>query len=526
MLNNKITFITFSFVFTMFCFYFFQPTLSYGFFGIPFILFIIGIFIFFVSNFKYKIPFIIGILALIVVPFITTFTGFHSSSFRNLLGTVKTKKFSKDVSPIDIKKVRIVDQNLAKKLGEKLLGSNPALGSIVTLGEFNIQLVNKKLYWVAPLLHSGFFKWLNSKGTPGYIMVSATNEEDIKLIQEIKGKKINIKYQPNAFFSENLQRYMYFHGFMETGLTDYTFELDEEGNPFYVVTIYKKEIGFGGENAIGVAILNPQTGLIKKYNMSNIPNWVDRVQPEKFIIKQINNWGELIHGWFNSIFSQKGTLTSSKGMSLVYGSDNKSYWYTGMTSVGKDSSTVGFMLVNTKTKEAKWYKQSGATEDKAARSAEGEVQEKGYKATSPILYNVLGSPTYVCTLKDNEGLVKLIAFVSVENYSIVGTGKTIKSALRNYKSLLSANGNNNILSSNFKTTKLVGIISRFSRNIKNGNTFYYFQIKNDKKEKVYMTNSNLSDDIILTKRGDKVSFEYENTNTKYVDLIKFKNSSF
>ena len=60
----------------------------------------------------------------------------------------------------------------------------------------------------------------------------------------------------------------------------------------------------------------------------------------------------------------------------MYGDDGKSYWYTGITSAGADDSTIGFMLVDTRTKEAKLYRQLGATETAAMVSATGKVQEK------------------------------------------------------------------------------------------------------------------------------------------------------
>ena len=50
------------------------------------------------------------------------------------------------------------------------------------------------------------------------------------------------------------------------------------------------------------------------------------------------------------------------------------------------------MLVDTRTKEAKLYKQPGATETAAMTSAEGKVQEKNYQATFPVMYNILGKP--------------------------------------------------------------------------------------------------------------------------------------
>ena len=46
-------------------------------------------------------------------------------------------------------------------------------------------------------------------------------------------------------------------------------------------------------------------------------------------------------------------------------------------------------------------------------TAEGKVQEKNYQATFPVMYNILGKPTYVMSLKDKAGLVKMVSFVSV-----------------------------------------------------------------------------------------------------------------
>ena len=66
------------------------------------------------------------------------------------------------------------------------------------------------------------------------------------------------------------------------------------------------------------------------------------------------------------------------------------------------------------------------------------MQEKGYRAGYPILYNIYGIPTYIAPLKDKEGLLKLIAFISVENYNIVGVGADVESAMRNYQQALAS----------------------------------------------------------------------------------------
>ncbi len=84
------------------------------------------------------------------------------------------------------------------------------------------------------------------------------------------------------------------------------------------------------------------------------------------------------------------------------------------------------------TKESYRYQMSGATEVAAQRSAEGKVQQYGYFASFPMIINLDGQPTYFMTLKDNAGLIKQYAFVSVANYTSVGTGETIDSALRDF----------------------------------------------------------------------------------------------
>jgi hypothetical protein len=426
------------------------------------------------------------------------------------------------MAPISLDKIRVVDQSLAQLLGDKVLGSQPALGSQVVLGTFTIQKVKDQLYWVAPLLHSGFFKWQqNQEGTNGYVMVNATNERDVRLVQEVNGKKIRIKYQPEAYFMDYLERYLYFHGYWNVGLTDYSFEIDDDGNPYWVVTKYKKTIGFDGEDATGVVIVDAATGNIKEYSIANTPAWVDRIQPEEFIDAQLNDWGNYVKGFWN--FSNNEKLQATESVSLVYGEDNNIYWYTGLTSVGADESTVGFVLINTRTKKATWYKQSGATETAAQNSAIGKVQEKGYSASLPIPYNINNIPTYVMTLKDKSGLVKMFAMVAIEDYTIVGVGNTLTEALMSYKSGFNMAGNR--INAKSRTSKLTvkSVITRINGDIKNGNTYYYFTLKN--APRIFIGSSQISNQLPITTIGDSVEVSFDNDNQDIIDVSTFKNKS-
>jgi hypothetical protein len=530
-----------SLVFISIVFYFWLPVLQFGFYGLPILILIVLLLLILLSfGFKaennyqkvvltkypskpllYSFFILLGLI--IIIPLFTSATVIHTSKYQKLIGKVNNgDKISTHIAPISMDKIRVVDQPLAYLLGEKIIGSQPALGSQVVLGRFSIQKVNNELYWIAPLLHSGFFKWLNNRqGTDGYVMVSATNERDVKLVQSINGKPFQIKYQPNAYFNQDIHRHVYFNGYANIGLADFTFEIDELGNPFWVISTFDKKVGFSGSDATGILVVDAQTGKINQYAIKDAPAWVDRIQPADFIESQLNDWGEYINGYWN--FSNKDKLQITEGLTLVYGKNDRSYWYTGLTSVGSDESAVGFVLVDTRTKETTFYKQSGATEFAAQSSAEGKVQEKGYKASLPIPYNINNIPTYVMTLKDDGGLVKMYAMVAINDYTIVGVGNSMRETLTAFKSVFNSAGNKINPSSSDAKKKLISVVTRIQSDVKNGNSFYYFTIKD--YPNIFVGSSQVSSELPVTVVGDSIEIAFDIDEEKVIDVTQFKNKS-
>ena len=519
-----------------------HPVLQFGFYGFPIIVLILSGIYFFISlglsvdstgkkfiissrpgKWLLIVMLLVG-LYVTIVPLLTSATVFHTSSYQKMIGEVKNgEKISTHIAPISMDKIRVVDQDLAYLLGEKIIGSQPALGSQIVLGKFSIQKVNNELYWVAPLLHSGFFKWLNNReGTPGYVMVSATNERDVKLVQTVNNKSVKIKYQSGAYFQSDIHRHVYLNGYATTGLADFTFEIDEQGNPFWVIATYDKQIGFSGENTNGIVVVDAQSGDIKEYSIDNAPAWVDRIQPAEFIENQLNDWGEYIKGYWN--FSNQDKLQITEGLTLVYGKNDRSYWYTGLTSVGSDESSVGFVLVDTRTKETTFYKQSGATEYAAQSSAEGKVQEKGYKTSLPIPYNINNIPTYVMTLKDDGGLVKMYAMVAINDYTIVGVGNSMRETLTSFKSAFNSTGNRINPSSADAKKSLKSIVTRIQSDVKNGNSFYYFTIKD--YPNIFVGSSQVSAELPVTIVGDSIEISFDIDEEKVIDVTRFDNKNF
>lgn len=442
---------------------------------------------------------------------------FFSRSYRDQMAEPTVKEFSSDVAPIDINQIPIVDANLAKTLADKKLGEKPSLGSQVILGEPTMQNVNGELVWVVPLTHSGFFKWIaNMDGAAGYIKVSATNLKDIEYVEKYK-----IKIQPDSYFMDDLLRRVRFSEGIFTGLTDYSFELDDEGKPFWVVTTYKNTCGFNLPEANGVIIVDAETGSSQKYGMNNIPAWVDRVQPEDFILNQINNKGEYVHGIFN--FSNKEKYKTSQGENIVY-NNGRCYLFTGITSVGVDGSATGFYMVDMVTKQPTIYRMSGATESSAMDSAQGKVQDLGYYATTPIIINVFDEPTYFMTLKDGANLIKKYSFVSVKNYMIVGVGDTMSEAKADYAKAINDLGDKPSFDVGEEKTELtaVGTIDRISFTIDGDKTIYSFTM-DGKPGFIFKANLDISAKLPLTIKGDSVQIKYTLIDDKLMDVIEFNN---
>ena len=428
---------------------------------------------------------------------------FFSKQYQALIGNVEEKDFISDFSIVKNDELPIVDEIYAAKLGDKKIGSERGLGSEYHVGTFSDIVVNNKMYMVAPLEFNGFFKWLNNKSTPGYVQIDKVTGE-VKLITELNGKNLYLKYLPSAYFNYDLQRHAYFKGNMDNALVKTTFELDDNGNPYFIINKTHKTIGInGGDDILTVVVVNAVTGETKEYKPSEAPDWVDTIYPKEIVLKQLDDWGYYVNGYLNTLFSEKNIVRVTEGSRRVY-NDNNLYHYTGLTSSGADESTVGFAFINTKTKETIFYKMTGATEYSAMRSAEGKVENYGYKAAFPIPINIGGEPTFFITLKDSSGLIKQYALVNILDFSVVGNGDTINSAVNSYLKALDKdyipNESNNI--------DVEGIVDRIGLDISDNVTNYYIILKGDKN--LYYGLSSVSKEINITKVGDKVKIKVNN----------------
>ena len=397
---------------------------------------------------------------------------------------------------VDFNSLPLLDKDSSQKLGDRVMGQMPELVSQFYVSDIYTQInYNNDVVRVTPLEYDGLIKYFSNKksGVKGYISVDSVSGE-AKLIKLENG----MKYMPSAYFSEDLYRKLRFDYPTKIFGTE-SFEVDDEGNPYWVVPTIKYS-GVGLKKDVnGVIILNPIDGSSKFYDVESVPTWVDNVYKADVVLEQVNDWGKYINGFWNSKFGQKNVVATTKGYNYIAMNDDV-YLYTGITSLASDESNIGFILTNMRTKETKYYAVPGAEEYSAMASSEGQVQQMGYKSTFPLLINLNNRPTYLMSLKDNAGLVKMYAFVDVVDYQkvvVTDSSLGIREASRNYLSKMGFNDVNKD-----KLTMKDIVISSISSYTVNGNSVFYIM---DTKENKYSVEISISNKLPFLHVGDKIT---------------------
>ena len=428
---------------------------------------------------------------------------FNAAKYQRLL-TIEEREFTDDIKEVDYKTIPLLDRDSASLLGNRKMGSMVDMVSQFEVsGDYSQINYQGKPVRVTPLTYASPIKWLTNQknGIPAYILIDMTtqNTECVKLSE-------GIKYSKGEYFNRNLYRHLRFR--FPTYIFDdqIFFEIDEEGTPYWVCPVKKFNIGlFGGQTVGRVVLCNAQTGECVDYAVEDVPSWIDKVYSAELLVRLYDYSGLLKHGYWNSMLGQKDCLQSTNGYNYIALEDD--VWvYTGITSVSGDQSNVGFVLMNQRTMETRSYKVEGAIEDSAMSSAEGQVQNLGYRATFPLLLNIADEPTYFMALKDGAGLVKKYAMVNVQKYQWVAIGDTVQECERNYTGLLSTKG---IVSESASAGKSVsGKIESISPVVLEGNTHYYLCLEG--REDIYdidLSNAALLQ-IIRYQEGDSITLEY------------------
>lgn len=427
----------------------------------------------------------------------------RSGAYAKLI-TVETGDFTQDIEEISFDQIPMLDRDSAEKLGDRKLGELADMVSQFEVADNYTQINYKgRPVRVTPLRYGDIFKWLNNRsaGLPAYLIIDmVTQEVDVVRLPE------GMHYTTAEHFSRNLYRHLRFQ-YPTYIFNEPTFEIDEEGTPYWVCPRIVKRIGlFGGTDIQGAVLVNAITGESQYY--TDIPTWVDGVYSAEIIMDQYDYYGTYQGGFINSLFGQKNVTVTTEGYNYIAANDDV-YVYTGVTSAGSDESNIGFILTNQRTKQTTFYSIAGAEEFSAMNSAEGVVQHLNYSATFPLLLNISNQPTYFMALKDYAGLVKMYAMVNVQQYQIVATGASVEECQSNYYKLLRQNkldtGEAPILPADEDT--VTGIVTALRSAVIDGTTMYYVTL--DAGNTVYCISAGEVEKVILLNVGDRITITYE-----------------
>lgn len=510
---------------------------------------------------------IAALLVVVGVGYLVSCPFFRASSYAKILDITNKDNIADAVSYIndmdDFKNVALIDKDAATALADKQLGDFAGKGlesqfelNVADSTQINYKNIPTRVY---PLQYGDIFKWfLNSvvgreyEGIPGYVRVDM-NSSETTLITDY-----DIKYSTAEHFNEYLMRHIRFR-FPTYIIGEISFEVNDDGNPYWIVEVIDKTIGlFGGDDVTGIIVVDAVNGNFTEYNIVEDEqtheyryflvennktseteavdiNWIDQAFDANLLVAQANYWGRYINGFWNSVIGQSNVRQASDGYSFLAMNDDV-YLYTGVTSVTNDNSILGFFLINQRTKEAMFYSTTGATENAAMKSANDKMSDKGWTSTFPLLLNIDGQPTYFMAYKGDSNVVKSYAFVNVNNYQVVSVPQTegldLAGALKSYIDDMNAEGIT--INVNFtkgqtpvpgtpddkpNTVTVTGVVADIRSQVVDGTTWYYITLNTpDLTNAVFYCAAEIKSDIVFVSAGSSVSLTYDAADTGVIKL--------
>ena len=450
---------------------------------------------------------ILGLTGLVVIVYLVgallSSPIINAKKYQQLM-TVETREFTTDIEELSFDQIPLLDKDSAELLGDRKMGS-----MVDMVSQFEVDSLYSQINYqdrpvrVSPLKYASLIKWFTNQGEgiPAYIKIDMATQ-DTELVKLDEG----MKYTTSDHFNRNIYRHLRFK-YPTYIFNDLSFEVDEEGIPYWICPVKKFNIGlFGGETIGRVVLCNAITGETQDYAIEDAPQWIDRAYSADLLVQLYDYYGTLKHGFFNSVLGQKDCLHTTDGYNYL-AIDDDVWVYTGVTSITGDQSNVGFVLMNQRTMETRFYEVEGATEASAMSSAEGQVQNLQYVATFPLLLNISGEPTYFIALKDDAGLVKMYAMVNVQKYQIVAIGDTVSECEENYSTLMYENGIKETPEDTRDVETITARITKIAQGVVDGNSHYYIMVEGS--DAIFDIPVVDFIDIIRYDVGDEVTIEYK-----------------
>ncbi|WP_406945295.1 DNA-binding protein [Halobacillus sp. SY10] len=380
------------------------------------------------------------------------------------------------------------------------------------LGKLQAQQIDGEIAYVAPVEFSSFWRYLRGKETEGYFTITATN---INAQPEFVESKM--RYTNSSFFNHNVQRVVYgkHPNYVQSG--DAQIEVDDEGKPWYVQTIYKPLL-FSNRpdmNDIKVAIVDPVSGDIETYDSSNAPDFVEGSVSSELAAIENEYFGKYVNGWLNSIFGKKDVKIPNESgtessVTPIFNEAGEMFYFTDMASPKENiDSALGYTLINARTGALTYYngqKNQGIMDSKGAvQIVNKQYPEKNWTGTMPVLYNVDGHPTWIVNVLDPNGLFKQYAYIKAADSDFAVFGDTAKQTLNAYRLQIAQDPSSVEGSQGVELTEKSGTINRVLVTSTDSRQSVQFLLEGETT--IYTVNTSKAPLAIFLKEGDQVNMQ-------------------
>ena len=393
------------------------------------------------------------------------------------------------------------------------------------LGPATLQYVDGRMWYVFPLEFDGAGNKARLHAIePGYIMVSAEDPNAVP-VEHYDGLYSMVISLGGGQGSEP-DRWAYSHGYSGYLLDDPTLEINDQGLPYYTVTLLSPQLGWTFFAPVGVLVLDAHTGQITRYALGDVPSWVDRVYSQQMAMTIANWYGEYSQAGFQGVGSSNANRFRVSGEPvMVYTGASHPVWRMLLTSYNSDNSVSKIIEMNAATGAMRIYTpqrpmgiEDPVTQafDNASGTGATLVKADHYQAVDLTLHVIYGHLTWMATYEPDGsnpsfvGIGLVDAYEATANNVVFGNSKS--AALQNYLTQLASEGTANGAApeegGQYQT--ITGKIAAIGWDITGGQKYWYITLAGQPGHVYVGTVASVGPALVLAQPGDPVTIRILN----------------
>ena len=388
------------------------------------------------------------------------------------------------------------------------------------LGPATLQYVDGRMWYVFPLEFDGAGNKARLHAIePGYIMVSAEDPNAIPVEHYDGGYSMVVSLGGGQ--GSEPDRWAYSHGYSGYVLDDPTLEINDQGLPYYTVTLLSPRLGWTFFAPVGVLVIDAHTGQITRYALGDVPSWVDRVYSQQMAMTIANWYGDYSQAGFQGVGSSNANRFRVSGAPvMVYTGAANPVWRMLLTSYNNDNSVSKIVEMDAATGAMRIYTpqrpmgiEGPVTQafDNASGTGATLVKADHYQAVDLTLHVIYGHLTWMATYEPEGSNTSFVGIGFVDAYQATANnvvyGNSKSAALQSYLAQLATEGTANGAApeqgGQYQT--ITGKIAAIGWDINGGQKYWYISLAGQAGRVYVGTVASVGPALVLAQPGDPVT---------------------